>query len=299
MGKLSLNGDRLYKRYGAYRAGTLIREAGFTAIDFSFMPMAKDENHPFLQDNYLEIAHDIRAEYDKAGIEVNQAHSPFAFPLDLFWKDEALETIIYPRMIRAMEMASILGAKIIIIHPIHYICIGEEEAFRRSMEFYNVLKPYCEKFGIKIAVENMWDRDPKRGCIIHDSCSRSDEFIRYIDELNHPDIVACLDVGHVGLAWREDETYDMIHALGKDRLKALHIHDNNYRDDDHAMPFRGQMDWESIGKALGEIGYEGDFTYEVSEKLFTTGPDCIIPSLLKLYYDVLKYISDVADSYRK
>ena len=298
MRKLSLNVDRLYKRYGALKAGQLVKAAGFDAVDFSFTGMVRDDNE-FLADNYIEIAKNIRAEFDLSGIAVNQAHAPFSFPLDWFLKECELYDIIYPRLIRSMEMASILGAEAIIIHPIHYRDIGAEEAFRRNMEFYKHLMPYCEKFGIKVATENMWDRDPRRGHIIHDSCSTKEEFVRYIDEFNNPNLIACLDVGHVGLPRQDDEAHDFVYALGKNRLKALHIHDNNYQGDNHSMPFRGKMNWEAIGKALGEIGYEGDFTYEIEGTLMGSIPDSAMPSLLKLYYDVLKYISDVADSYRK
>ena len=297
MRKLSMNSDVFYRRYGAFKAGTLLREAGFDAVDFSIMEIVKDD-HPFLRDDYLEQAHTIREEFDKAGIAVNQAHAPFSFPLEKYLEKDALENLILPRTIRAMEMAAILGAENIIVHPIHYRWIGKEEAYAKNVGFYNVLIPYCEKFGIKVAVENMWDRDLKRGHIVHDTCSTKEEFISYIDGINNENIVACLDIGHVGLPLQDDEAHDFIYALGKDRLKALHIHDNNYQGDEHNMPFRGKLDWDAIGKALGEIGYEGDFTYEVGDRAFNFIPDSVMPSLLRMYRDVLKYIADVAEDNR-
>jgi sugar phosphate isomerase/epimerase len=65
------------------------------------------------------------------------------------------------------------------------------------------------------------------------------------------------------------------------------------------LPFRGKLDWDSLGKALGEIDYDGDFTYELVDDIFFSSPESLIPSVLKFYFDVLKYIYDVADSYRK
>jgi sugar phosphate isomerase/epimerase len=298
MKKLSLNGDSLYKKYGAEKSGAFIKEAGFDALDFSFKDLSKD-NHPFLENDYLQIAHNIRESYDKAGIVVNQAHAPYSFPLEKYLDGEFLDKVIYPRIIRSMEMASVLGAETIIVHPIHYRGTTKEDAFLRNMKFYEFLIPYCEKWNIKIAVENMWDRDPRRGHIIHDTCSTKEEFVRYIDGINNPFVVACLDVGHVGLPRQEDEAHDFVYALGKKRLKALHLHDNNYKGDDHLLPFRGKLDWDSLGKALGEIDYDGDFTYELVDDIFFSSPESLIPSVLKFYFDVLKYIYDVADSYRK
>ncbi len=297
MGKLSMNCETLFKRYGAYEAGRLIKAAGFDAVDFSFMGMVNEDN-PFLNDDYLQQAYSIKADFDRAGIIVNQAHAPFSFPLEKYIDKEALENLIFPRTIRSIEMAAVLGAETIIVHPIHYKWIGKEKAFEKNMEYYNYLIPYAKKFGIKIAVENMWDRDARRWCFIHDTCSKKEEFVSYIDSLNSESIVACLDIGHVGLPLQEDEAHDFIYALGNNRLKALHIHDNSYRGDEHMMPFMGDVNWDAVGKALGEIGYDGYFTYEVDEKLFRSAPNCVIPSVLNMFYNVLKYISDVADKHR-
>ena len=51
------------------------------------------------------------------------------------------------------------------------------------------------------------------------------------------------------------------------RVKAVHIHDNGHRADDHTLPYLGKLDWNAITSALGEIGYAGDFTFEVTNYL--------------------------------
>ena len=93
----------------------------------------------------------------------------------------------------------------------------EEEIFQINMDFYRRLIPYCKEYGVKIAVENMWQRDKLRKCIVNDTCNTSAEFIRYVDNLDSEYVVACLDLGHVGLPLRDDEAQDMIRALGHDR----------------------------------------------------------------------------------
>lgn len=299
MKRLSYNGDTLYKKYGAEKAARFIKDAGFDAVDFSFTAL-NDDNHPFLYDDYLETAHKLREVYNDAMITVNQAHAPYSFPLEEYLKDDVLENKIIPRIVRSMEMASVLGAETIIVHPIHYRWITPDEAFDRNMRYYGKLVSYCEKFGIRIAVENMWDRDLKRGYIIHDTCSTKEEFVKYIDALSSPYIVACLDTGHVGLpCGQRDEAHDFVRALGRNRLKALHIHDNNLLADEHSLPFSGKVNWFEFAKALGEINYDGDFTYEVDGKTVATVPEELVPSVLKHWCDVLKYIKSVADSYRK
>ncbi|MBQ8005797.1 MAG: hypothetical protein IJ303_05755 [Clostridia bacterium] len=45
----------------------------------------------------------------------------------------------------------------------------------------------------------------------------------------------------------------MIDVLGKDRLKALHVHDVDGHSDLHTLPFFSKIDWNSILKALRGI----------------------------------------------
>ncbi len=296
MKKLALNVETLFEKYGAEKSSHFIKEAGFDAVDFALKAMT-DDDHFFMREDYLENAEKIRSIYENAGLYINQAHAPYSFPLEDYLKEDVLESKIIPRLNRSLEIASALGAETIIVHPIHYRWITPNEAFEKNMELYRGFIPYCEKLGIKVAVENMWDRDLKRGHIIHDTCSTKEEFIKYIDAIDSPYIVACLDVGHVGLPRQDDEAHDFVRALGKNRLKALHIHDNNYQGDEHSLPFCGKINWNELGKALGEIGYEGDFTYEVDGKMFASFPEELIPSALKFYYDVLKYIYDVSESF--
>jgi sugar phosphate isomerase/epimerase len=54
----------------------------------------------------------------------------------------------------------------------------------------------------------------------------------------------------------------MIHALGADRLGALHVHDNDGKRDIHQLPYHMAIDWDEILDALADVGYRGDFTLE-------------------------------------
>ncbi len=53
----------------------------------------------------------------------------------------------------------------------------------------------------------------------------------------------------------------MIYAL-KDRLQALHIHDNDKWHDSHQIPFSMSIDFNSAVKALKDINYQGYLTLE-------------------------------------
>ena len=59
---------------------------------------------------------------------------------------------------------------------------------------------------------------------------------------------------------------DMIKKLGE-RLKALHIHDNDRWHDLHQIPFSASIDFDAVVGALKEINYDGYFTLEADRFL--------------------------------
>ena len=83
---------------------------------------------------------------------------------------------------------------------------------------------------------------------------------RLLDELDSDGFVMCLDIGHVAITGTEPEDY--IRGMSNKRLKALHVHDTDYLGDTHTIPYLGKHNWNEICKALGEIGYDGAFTYK-------------------------------------
>ena len=87
-----------------------------------------------------------------------------------------------------------------------------------------------------------------------------------LDAVDSPWIDGCLEIGHSALTGYDPA--DFIRTMGNQRLKALHVHDVDYHTDKHNMPFMEKLEWESICTALGEIGYDGDFTFEADNFLF-------------------------------
>ena len=272
------------------------KDAGFDAIDFSLCEMVEADSE-FNAEDYAEKAKKYRAAADELGLTINQTHAPFRFKN---WDDaDNFNNVIFPCIVRSLEISGILGAETVIVHPIHYNENHDKEAtFELNMDFYRRLIPYCKEYGVKVAVENMWRRDARRRHIMHDTCSTKEEFVKYIDTLNSEYMIACLDVGHVGLPLQDDEAHDFVRALGHDRLKALHIHDNNYQEDDHILPYMGKMDWVELAKALGEIDYDGYFTYEINGKYLDTADDAFVPVFLKYSYEVAKHIVGIMEANR-
>lgn len=84
--------------------------------------------------------------------------------------------------------------------------------------------------------------------------------------LNSEWIVGCLDVGHANLV--DADVPNFIRTLG-DKLKALHIHDAGHNCDFHLAPYtiNGEGFWNPIMKALADINYDGELTFEADSSV--------------------------------
>lgn len=289
--RLSTCTSTIALRFGDRKAIKILKDAGFDAYDYSFYEKNEDQD-PILKDDWRGYYTELKKYADELGISCNQAHARFSTAR--FGQDEWNERQ-YKLILRDIEAAAILGADAIVIHPVHN-GYPDEGSHERNVEFYSGLIPYCEKFGIKVALENMWKVDPKRHYIIEDVCNGSDKFVRMIDELNNPKcFTACLDVGHSALIGEEPR--DAVRNLGH-RLGALHIHDVNYVCDSHTLPYLEKLEWDNILRALAEVGYDGDFTFEANNfpKAF---PDELVPEAAKFMAVVGRYMMGKIEEYKK
>lgn len=258
---ISTQTGAISRAFGDKEAIKILANAGFDAFDYTFADWdlyeCKEHDKKLLSGDYVGYAKELKAFAADCGIVCNQAHAPFPSSRGT---DEDAE--IFEYLIRSMEFAATLGAKVIVIHPKQHIyhLDNQEELFSMNVAFYKSLVPYCERFGIKVAVENMWHENPNTYAIVDSACSRAWEFKKLLDTVNSPWIVGCLDIGHASLIGADIPSF--IRTLGKDRLQALHIHDTDLVHDLHTLPFTGKINYYEVMCALKEIGYEGDFTYE-------------------------------------
>ena len=270
---LSTNTSNVLMHYSAEKTVDMLQNAGFTAIDFSFFdPVWYSEER---EDGFFS---ELRKYAENAGMCFNQAHAPFhsSFPDTEQTKNRFWE------IVSALRRAALLGAKTIVVHPVQHLKYADEgvpqQLFEMNMEFYGKLIPYCQEFGIKVAVENMWQYHPWPK-ITHSTCSTPEEMNRYLDTLNSPWITGCLDVGHASLVGQSPDEFVL--AMGSDRLGTLHIHDVTKTEDSHTMPYQGVIDWHKLMQALGTIGYQGDLTFEC-DGFFKKLPAELYPEALRL-----------------
>ena len=260
---LSANLIKIHDAFGVYKMFDVLGEVGFEAVDFS-LDMAEYRDNNYDKDYYLSL----KKYANDRGIVIGQAHAPF--PSD--FEDVEQTEKRFNEIVKTIENASYLGAPMIVVHPRYFL----KDLHEGNVEFYKKLIPYAEKFGIKIAIENI--------AYAIDATATPETLIKLYDTLNNPVFTICFDVGHSIL--KKVDPAIAIKQLG-DRLKngCLHVHDNDGVSDAHTLPYHGIIEWDSIMKALAEIGYTGNLSYEAS-RFFKNLPT-------DLYYDGLNYKAKV------
>lgn len=292
---MKISAETLYlrKKFGDREAVRILAEAGFDCIDYTMDHMVLDDS-PLNGPDYREYAKDLRAYGESLGVTFHQAHAPFEFAWE---KEGVLENIAVPRIIRCLEIASIMGIGTVIVHPLHHLVYiyNKEKLWDMNMEFYHTLLPYAEKYNVRIAIENMFQFN-KRMAPIPDTLSDPGQFVKAFDALNSPYITACVDVGHCCML--DNEPADMIRALGHDRLGALHIHDNDGILDRHTLPYLGNINWENTMKALADIDYDGVFTFETF-LFYSNFEDDFLPTAACWIHDMGVYLCKKIERYKE
>lgn len=261
---LSTETSSVIKRFGEEASFAMLKRAGFDACDYSFY----HNSDALLGDDYMENARNTKALLDKAGLLCNQAHAPFDLaegePFELSCKN-------YRDIVHSIEYAAHLGAKQIVVH---LIVTAEREAYYAyNQRYYKSLEPYGKKFGIKIAVENDFERrNGKILPILNDPL----EYSAFIEELDSEWLVGCIDIGHAGMF---QDPAAFISKTNSAHIKALHIHDNDLHEDLHLFPLTGNMNWTRLCDALKQADYTGDFTLEAL-KSFNRIPDALMEDTL-------------------
>jgi sugar phosphate isomerase/epimerase len=140
-----------------------------------------------------------------------------------------------------MWFASRLGADVVIMHlpsspaaPPHPPTAWDQ--VRRSLD---ALRPVAAQCGVRIALENMADDD----FALHRQL-----FAEYADDY----LGLCYDSGHGNLGARRG--LEQLETL-RDRLLAVHLHDNDGSTDQHLLPFAGTVDWLRLARALAGSAY--------------------------------------------
>lgn len=254
-----------------------IAKAGFEAIDWNIdhgLPTPKIRSLDYRGNIFEKPLEEVLAYYaeeiaiiKKNGLAITQCHAPF--PAYIPGHPELLEYMgsIYERCI---EFCHAVGIPRIVVHGISL----QQDDYENTPEsidalnhkLYETMIPTLQRCpGVTVCLENLctWFN----GFATEGVCFESHYAAALIDELNEKAGMECfglcLDVGHLQLVMKDIRSYTRV--LGN-RIKCLHVHDNDGRADRHTAPFTGIINWEHVCSALKDIGYSGDLSFETFQQ---------------------------------
>ena len=273
--KIGIQSGRTVKELGAKAAYKYYADCGFETIDWNindaFKSSCLQQDGPIsgggiFEKSVDEIVGYFREELDeihKNGLTVNQAHAPF--PCYVSGKPETLDYMIgiYKKIIGFCDR---VGCKYLVIHGASLKKDNHaetlEDIYKVNEKLYSALIPDLQNTNVVVCLENLFARCDKI-TYVAGACSEPYEAAAFIDKLNAAAgkecFGLCLDTGHLNLLRIDCRAY--IPVLGN-RIKALHIHDNDGVTDQHKAPFTGNFDFMSFCEELKKIRYEGDLSFE-------------------------------------
>ncbi len=146
-----------------------------------------------------------------------------------------------------------LGARIAILHPSAPGAAGatdHPDGFRQSIER---LIPVAEHLDMTLAIEN-----------IPGPLGKPEAVAQFVEGCAHPRVRACLDTGHALLTEgaRTAAAFRRLAPLAA----AVHLHDNDGKQDGHLIPGEGALPWNALWESLEESGFSGPRSFEIRRK---------------------------------
>lgn len=273
--KVGVQTKGILPEMGLEEGVALIANAGFESVDFNLDTFLKNSDvyagrmNKFF-DADLESLLAYFGEYKKAfeahGIRPSQMHAPYPIlvPTRGDVTDYMQETVIP----KSIAIAGRMQIPWVVMHPFKLqYKYGLEVEQAMNLQYFQSIIPMLKEHHVGVCVENLYES--VGGRITEGTCADPQDAIYYVDTLNQLAgeelFGCCLDTGHMELTHREPADY--IRQIGN-RLKILHMHENDAIDDLHQMPYTfgtkpdGGVDWEDFCKVLGEIGFDGTLSFE-------------------------------------
>ncbi len=286
----------------------LLKTSGFSCADFSLNEFLNNTdlyrgnfNHFFSQSvsSLEEFFKPYKEGAISAGIQINQMHMPYPvfIPTIKQEQNDFLWTQMAPK---SVEICSFFECRYLVVHGLKLLRYlgSEDEEWKQTEKLIDSLASSVKEKEITLCVENLYNSVGEHiiegpCCDVHKVCDRIDR----INEKYGAEILGfCFDTGHANLVGLDFENF--LTALGN-RLKVLHIHDNDGVSDLHQLPFtftrtrenKTSTDWAGFIKGLRNIHYDKVLSFETAPVIQS------YPTEMK--EDALKMIARTGEYFRQ
>lgn len=273
------------KGYGRWKEETYkkLKEHGYSCTDLD-LSNTESEIYSVTEKEAEKLIKHEKKLADLSHIEIVQMHGPWRWPPRDLTQDDRCERA--EKMEKSIRLASIIGCKNWVIHPI--MPYGTEEIETENaertrdmnLEFMSRLLETAKEYGVTICFENM----PMHKF----SLSKPNEVLEFVNEINDDNFKICLDTGHVSV-FSDLDLAQEVRRCG-DKIRTLHVHDNSHGYDMHMIPYFGIIDWKGFACALRDIKFDGCFSLETMPPRILS--DDIFEDMCKALFKTAKEITE-------
>ena len=235
--------------WSSYYRELSIEEAVQRFVDNGIYSSELSDEHGFelleRSDDVLETARKFAAFLKERNFDMSQGH--LWLKIKICSDETAIE-----KLFKWVDMYEAIGVKNMVLHCDRMLDfdVEYEKKLDMNVEKLRVLADYIKDKDITICLENL-----------RFSICGADDLLEIIDRVGSDKFGICLDTGHLNITLKNQREFIL---KAGDRLKAIHIADNEGETDQHMMPFaKGNVDFVEVIKALKEVGYDGMFNLEI------------------------------------
>jgi len=173
-------------------------------------------------------------------------HAPFA-DINIASPSKPILKATLKRLEKSIACASALNAYVWIFHPglktgVSMFYPGMD--WLQNMRTTRLLYKIASDYGLKVAIENVPEPYPFLMKSVED-------FTRFYEEV-HENIGLAFDVGHANL----NGQIERFLTVFADKIRHIHAHDNQGKDDQHLAIAHGSVDWKNVANMLKRIPYD-------------------------------------------
>ncbi len=213
------------------------KEIGFDTIDIFLDPLDSSEMERKL----------IKNECDRAGLPIK---SVACVALGLIDFNPSVQRFHAQRVRAYLDMCRVFGAQNLLLVVGEYVWQQEVippcEQWDTGVKQVRALGEYAGELGLEIALE----MEPFAMSLLNDV----PKMARFLDEVNHPAVMANVDISHMVLAHQPAETLESL----KGRISHVHISDCDGQVHGDLPPGRGVVDFAPYLNKLKSLDVASD-----------------------------------------
>lgn len=285
----------------------LLKQTGFSFADFSLngylmnTSLYQSKLNTFFDQSVQELEQFFAPHKQgakAAGIVINQMHMPY--PIYVPRAEQEINNYLRNQVVpKSMAICHYFNCKYIVIHgfKLAHFLGSEAQEWKETAKLIDAIATMAKEMGITICIENLYDSIG--GHHVEGPCCNAGKAVQRIDAFNEKykaEVLGfCFDTGHANLVGIDFERF--LTTLG-DRIKVLHIHDNDGISDLHQIPFtfsktrenRSSTDWDGFIRGLRNIKFDKVLSFETAPVL-SAFPESMKPDVLGFIAGIGRYFS--------